>query len=62
VRRRDAIALLVISGVVAIGLEIVLRGPPEPAYRSRALSCWIVATRVHPDDDEARMVMRQLVG
>jgi hypothetical protein len=62
VRKRHVIALLVIFWVVAIGLAILLRGPSEPAYRGRTLSDWIVATRVHPNDDEARMAVRQLAS
>jgi len=62
VRRRHVIALLVILGVVAIGLAIVPRGPSEPGYRGRTLSDWIVVTRVHPDDDEAWMAVRQLAA
>jgi hypothetical protein len=62
VRRRQFIVLLVISGVVAIGLAIVLRGLSEPAYRGQTLSNWIVVTRVHPDDDEARMAVRHLAS
>lgn len=62
VRKRHVIALLVILGVVAIGLAIHPRGPSEPAYRGRTLSDWIVVTRVHPDDEEARMVVRQLAS
>ena len=62
VRKRHVIALLWISGIVAIGLAIHLRGPSEPSYRGRTLSDWIVVTRVHPDDEEARMVVRQLAS
>jgi hypothetical protein len=62
VRRRHLIALLVIFGVVAIGFAIILREPSEPAYRGRTLSDWIVATRVHPKDHEARLAMRQLAS
>jgi len=62
VRKRHVIALLWIFGIVAIGLAIHLRGPSEPSYRGRTLSDWIVVTRVHPDDEEARMVVRQLAS
>jgi hypothetical protein len=62
VRKRHVIALLWIIGIVAIGLAIYLRGPSEPAYRGRSLSNWIVVTRVHPDDDEARMAVRYLAS
>lgn len=62
VRKRHVIALLWIIGIVAIGLAIYLRGPSEPAYRGRNLSNWIVVTRVHPDDDEARMAVRYLAS
>jgi hypothetical protein len=62
VRKRHVIALLWIIGIVAIGLATYLRGPSEPAYRGRSLSNWIVVTRVHPDDDEARMAVRHLAS
>jgi hypothetical protein len=62
VRKRHVIALSWIAGIVAIGLAIYLRGLSEPAYRGRSLSNWIVVTRVHPDDDEARMAVRYLAS
>jgi hypothetical protein len=62
VRKRHVIALLWISGIVAISFAIYLRQPSEPAYRGRTLSDWIVATRVRPADEEARTVMRQLAS
>jgi hypothetical protein len=43
-------------------IAIFLRGPSEPAYRGRTLSNWIVVTRVHPDDGEARMAVRHLAS
>jgi hypothetical protein len=60
VPKRHAIALLLLSGAVVIGFA--LRTVSEPAYRGRTLSDWIVATRVHPDDAEARMAMRHLAS
>ena len=62
VRKRHVIALFWITGIVGIGLAIHLRGLSEPAYRGRTLSDWIVATRVRPDDAEARMAVRHLAS
>jgi hypothetical protein len=62
VRKRHVISLLVVAVVLAIGLAIHLRGPSEPSYRRRTLSDWIVATRVDPKDDEARLAVRQVAS
>ena len=58
--RRLLVVLLSVIGIVAIGFGLLL--PSEPTYRGRTLSDWIVATRHHPKDDEARLAMRQLAS
>jgi hypothetical protein len=62
VSKRPVITLLLIGGIIAIALAMLLREPSEPAYRGRTLSDWIVATRVHPKDEEARLAMRHLAS
>jgi len=62
VRKGHVIALFLVSGIVAIGVAIRQRGPSEPACGGKTLSDWIVVTRVHPDDEQARRVVRQLAS
>ena len=60
VRKRLVFTVLLIGGVSAIAL--LLRGSSEPIYRGRTLSDWIVATRVNPKDEDARLAVRGLAS